>query len=98
MSGAIDGLVKVATLGLASNTKDLVKIGTLGAIDMEVPGVDTTSTTDVLDDADEQAQTDATNAARVASKKKKAVTSSVLTSPLGATTTAATAVTKLGGM
>lgn len=32
------------------------------------------------------------------SKKKKEATQTVLTSPLGATTTASTAVTKLGGM
>ena len=48
--------------------------------------------------ASEQDQMDAKNAARESKKKKKSGTDTVLTSPLGATETAATAVTKLGGM
>lgn len=44
-----------------------------------------------------QAETAAADAATQTKKKKKEVTQTVLTSPLGATETARTAVTKLGG-
>ena len=50
---------------------------------------------DAQDLAQGNAQTAATNRARAAKGKKKG--SSILTSPLGASTTAASAVTKLGG-
>ena len=96
MSSAVDTVVNVATLGLAKDTSSLVKGLTLGAVDLGDTG--STSSYDAEADAESTAQDNATNAARTASAKKKATTNTVLTSPLGTSTTAATAVTKLGGL
>lgn len=106
MSGAVS-IAKKAVSSVVSTAVDplgLTSAVTGTDIGGEIDGLfgvgsDSTSTaTDTTEqDAQDAAQADATNAARVASTKKKSTTSSVLTSPLGASTSATTAITKLGG-
>lgn len=106
MSGAVTAAKKVAIKGTSAVLDPMGLTSAITGMDVEseLSGLadlsdDTTATTTETTDVNDQLQDDATNAARAAeaAKKKKKTASSVLTSPLGAST-AKTAVTKLGGM
>lgn len=107
MSSAVSKAKTVAVKGVSSVLDPMGLTSAITGIDVEdslssLAGIEEEASVDAVESIDpaEQLQADSTNAARMAeaAKKKKKTSSSVLTSPLGATSTAKTAVTKLGGM